>query len=568
MNQFTFTPVVRLLTVSIGLMTTSAFAVTAPDVGQVLQQLQKPLPPVAQVTPVPALSHETNTPESLLPSSDSAVRVNVTRLQFRGSTIYEQRFLNKIVGKLGSQDTGSEAVTLGDLRAAAQRITAYYRNHGYLLARAYLPPQDISSGVVTIAILEGRLDHIAVDNQSRLSSARIQALLEHQQAPDHPVRSHDANRALLLLQAVPGVGSVQGSLRPSAVVGSTDLNVVVTASPLITGSVSLDNSGNRYTGAERIIGGVNINNWTGIGDQISLQAVVTNEDRMDYGRAAWDAPVGSSGLRLGAAFSHLRYHLGDKFAVLDAHGTARTGALIGSFPILATPESHINVNLSLERRNLEDTTGLVALENQRSLDASLLTISGDFRDSALFTPAVNAWRVNITSGNLDLNTASIAAADKLTAKTSGQYSKVVTSFTREQLLPANFSVYLSGLAQRSGKNLDSSEQLTLGGSNGVRAYPEGEAPGDEGWIGTAELRYQLIPKLQLVAFYDIGSIKINHNPYIAQPNNRRLSGQGIGANTTWGPFGLKASLAWRGSEVPTSDSDRSPRVWVQAGYAF
>ena len=40
-------------------------------------------------------------------------------------------------------------------------------------------------------------------------------------------------------------------------------------------------------------------------------------------------------------------------------------------------------------------------------------------------------------------------------------------------------------------NLDSSEKMELGGAYGVRAYPEGEAFGDEGYIATAEARLML-----------------------------------------------------------------------------
>jgi len=123
--------------------------------------------------------------------------------------------------------------------------------------------------------------------------------------------------------------------------------------------------------------------------------------------------------------------------------------------------------------------------------------------------------------------------------------------------------------QRSEKNLDSSEQFTLGGPTGIRAYPVGEAPGDQGWVSSAELRYRVIPALQLVAFYDLGAVEANRYTYIKQQNGTHLYGSGIGANATWHDFSVKTSLAWRtGSSAPVSDKDRRPRVWAQASYAF
>lgn len=554
--------VLRLMPISFGLITGSVFAATPPDAGHSLEQLQNQPPPTTQTMPTPTLNNgaqkenEQENPENNTP-------IPVRHLRFSGNTVFDSQTLNRIAGQLKGN------TNLGDLRAVAQRISAYYRQHGYMLARAYLPPQDINNGTVTITILEGRLDHINLNNQSTVRTTHIQALLDTQLPSNQPLQNTDANRALLLLQAIPSVGSVQGSLHPSQVVGSTDLNIDVSAGSRINGYVSMDNNGNRFTGADRLTEGINLNNLTGLGDQLSLQAVLTNQDRMDYGRVSWDTPIGNQGLRLGTAFSSLRYSLGEDFAKLDAYGTARTAAVYGSLPLLVTTDSHINTNLSLEYQKLTDITGSVDLNNKRHVKAVVLTIDGDFRDRLLYTPAVSAWRIINSVGSVDLRTPSVMAIDSATAQTSGHYNKVVLSASREQLLPANFSVYLSATAQHSNKNLDSSEQLILGGPNGIRAYPEGEASGDQGWIGKAELRYRLNQNVQLLGFYDVGGIEINRDPYIQQPNGRHLSGSGVGVNANWKSFNLKTSLAWRASsEPPTSDTDRRPRIWVQGSYVF
>jgi hemolysin activation/secretion protein len=547
--------------VLLALLSTQAYAATAPDAGQTLRDL-RPIPaPSAQTSP--ALTLPTEAPSSERSSAGSDLRVKVGVLRYRGNTVFDHVVLDRVVGKL------SPELSLAELRAATQRITTFYRSRGYLLARAYLPEQDISSGTVTIAILEGRLDHINLNNQSKLSTPQLQALLDAQQPSDQPVRSDRANRALLLLQALPGVGQVQGSLHPSATVGSTELNVDVTAGPWISGYVGLDNGGNRFTGADRLNGGVNLNNLTGFGDQLSLQAVVTNQDRMDYGRIAWDAPVGTEGLRLGAAFSNLRYHLGDNFARLDAHGIARTESVYADLAVIAAPDTHLNLNATLENRDMTDITGLVHLHNKRNIHVAVINVSGDFRDALLWSPAVNAWRVTTTVGDLDLRTKNVAAIDHISAQTAGNYTKVVLSATREQILPWGLSVYVGSTLQRSEKNLDSSEQFTLGGPTGIRAYPVGEAPGDQGWVSNIELRYRVMPELQLVAFHDLGAVEANRYTYIHQQNGTHLSGSGIGANATWRSFSLKTSLAWRGgSDAPTSDNDRRPRVFAQGSYTF
>lgn len=124
--------------------------------------------------------------------------------------------------------------------------------------------------------------------------------------------------------------------------------------------------------------------------------------------------------------------------------------------------------------------------------------------------------------------------------------------------------------QRASKNLDTAEKFALGGVNAIRAYPTGEGLGDQGWQATAELRYNLLPSLQGVVFYDVGGIDINRRAYIANANNsRHLSGEGIGFNASLAKsWQLKLNVAWRGNEEPLSDKDQKPRVWAQGIYQF
>ncbi len=131
---------------------------------------------------------------------------------------------------------------------------------------------------------------------------------------------------------------------------------------------------------------------------------------------------------------------------------------------------------------------------------------------------------------------------------------------------------MSVSGQRASKNLDSSEKFSLGGANGVRAYPTGEASGDSGYLATAELRYTMsfaaVPGvLQPFVFVDSGGVTINENPFAAGANDRHLSAAGFGL--TWvraNDFQVKLTLAKRlGNQASTaSDTDRRTRGWVQA----
>jgi hemolysin activation/secretion protein len=132
------------------------------------------------------------------------------------------------------------------------------------------------------------------------------------------------------------------------------------------------------------------------------------------------------------------------------------------------------------------------------------------------------------------------------------------------------SFTLSG--QWANKNLDSSEKFSLGGANGVRAYPQGEGIGDEGYLASLELRHDFTNTLQATVFYDTGSVTINRNPFGAAATDRTLSGVGVGVNAALAGLYIRASLAWPiGGGQPTSipaSAAESPTLWVQVRAVF
>ena len=112
--------------------------------------------------------------------------------------------------------------------------------------------------------------------------------------------------------------------------------------------------------------------------------------------------------------------------------------------------------------------------------------------------------------------------------------------------------------------------MSLGGAYGVRAYPKGEASGDEGMLLVSELRWT-IPMaekqgiLQMVGFFDTGTVRVSKAPTTSGINHRTLNGTGLGM--IWNDPGktmLRMHYAWKvGSEDATSDTDKNGRVWAQ-----
>lgn len=298
-------------------------AQTQPDAGQVLRETQ-PRPALPASPAAPALRVDEPTAGTV----NGSARFAISQVRVTGNTAFTAEQLAAVVSDLPGPDR-----SLADLEVGARRISAYYRERGYAVARAFVPAQDIRGGVATLSVVEGTLGKKTLDNQSGLPSGQMQPIVDALPS-GQPVRTTTTNRALLLLGQLPGAGKVDGQLRPGDILGSSDLLVTVAPGKAVEGSVSLDNFGNRFTGGTRLSGQLALNNPFGLADRLSLRGTTSNEGLL-FGRAAWDTAVGSDGLRLGVSASASRYELAGAFAALRAHGTATHGWRLRKLPAAA-----------------------------------------------------------------------------------------------------------------------------------------------------------------------------------------------------------------------------------------
>src|SRR5665647_45271 len=117
-----------------------------PDAGQITRDLQKQPELAAPKTIAPLRIEGQAVPQG---ASNTDVRFAVKSIRVSGSQVFPAAELEALVADL----SGAEH-SLAELDAGAARITTYYRERGYVVARAYLPAQDIKEGVVVINVLE------------------------------------------------------------------------------------------------------------------------------------------------------------------------------------------------------------------------------------------------------------------------------------------------------------------------------------------------------------------------------------------------------------------------------
>ena len=528
----------------------SVFAQQPPSAGSQMQQipraptLQKEAPKV-EMAPV-------REPAS---AATADQKITVNQLRVTGAKAYSEADLLAL-----TEFQSGREYSLTDLRAMAARVADHYHRNGYFVAQAYLPAQDIVNGKVTIAVVEGQYGKISLNNQTNVSNNLAGNLLGGLNSGD-PVTAAPLETRLLLLSDLPGV-VVKSTLVPGASVGTSDLLVDLTPGRRVSGSIDADNAGNYYTGRYRLGATVNVNEPLGLGDVASLR-VLTSGKGLNYARGSYQLQFGKA--TVGVALSALRYELNKNFT--GVNGTAQVASVYGSYPLIRTRNTNLNAGLVFDAKKFKDNGDL---KKAQVLTASL---SGNHRDS-LGGGGYNAYSLGLSAGNIDLQTPVVRAFDAITAQSNGNFNKLSFSALRLQRVTDSVSLFGAINGQVASKNLDSSEKMGLGGMYGVRAYPQGEAFADEGYLINLEARMRLprfsekMPgEIELIGFVDTGRVTINKNPWTAAGSNRRtLSGAGVGFNwSDTNNFMVRAYYAAKlGDEAATSAPDESGRFWIQA----
>lgn len=542
-----------------------ANAQTTPDAGALLKQIEQQRP-----VPLPPQSAPQFMPPPPLQSLGGAT-VTVTSFRFAGNTLLSAEQLMPSV-----TDFLNRPLSFSELQNAAIAVAGAYRKAGWVV-RVYLPQQDIQAGIVTIQVVEAVLGAVHIEGESfRISEAQLKSVVETAQPLGMPVNGDLLDRALLLIDDLPGVNA-SGRLSEGQNQAETDLVLTMTDSLFMTGDVTVDNTGSRSTGSERVSVNVSLNSPLHIGDQASANLIHTQGS--DYLRASYSLPVGSEGWRLGVNASHLSYKVVTPDAsALDAQGTSTTTGVDVNYPLVRSRPKNLYLAFTFDQKSFDNRSAGASTTRYKTQIASV-GLNGNLFDN-LGGGGANTANIAFVQGRVDLAGSPNEASDAASTQTAGSFNKLRFGASRQQVLTDTVSLFAGLSGQIASKNLDSSEKFYLGGSSGVRAYPASEGGGSEGQLLNLEVRTRLQENLTLTGFYDWGSVLVNKNNNIAGAsalNSYDLKGMGLSLGWTSNDgLNVKATLARRLGDNPNptpngNDQDGSlnvNRFWLQANMPF
>lgn len=506
-------------------------------------------------------------PDLEAPTGAANITFTPTAFQVEGSTVFSKAELEAIYTPYVGKET-----TVDIIWTVANAITAKYRTAGYFLSRAYVPAQEVSSGIPVIKIVEGYIGETTItgveNSYQDIHHAAIDKALDKIKR-QRPISTQVLERELLLLNDLPGL-SFQSVLEPAKNNEQAAVRLaLITREKSGTTILSADNAGSRYLGPYQFSA-----SWRGslLPLQETLFTVVST-------------PIGDE---MKAVSAEHRFTLSTRSNVYlqGAFSDAEPGYFLKPQDIVSRSLSMAaGLNLALIRQrdhNLSLQTGL-NIRNSNS-DISGATLSRDrvrTVHAALSFDAQDSWlgynelNIGLTQGLGILGSSKAGDINASRQGSSPHFTKANVSYSRIQRLSGDWNGAFSLAGQKSSRSLYSSEEFGYGGASLGRAYDTSEIVGDDGLSGSLEARYQGMSRVGSLhpmpyGFYDIGKVW-NKNAGQEKSASGSSAGLGLYLQSDQGFFGnaFAAFPLTKPAETPLYGGNaKNPRYVIQISYKF
>lgn len=510
---------------------------------------------------------EEETPSLNIPESE---KVLVKDFIIDGQDVYPEDRLKALLA-----DKKGKKLSFKDIQDGADRITRYFREKGYIVAKTYIPPQDVTAGVVHYRVEIGRFDRTDITNKTNIRDSAIEKQAQAVKEGEYVTRDK-LERAVWLVSDMAGADA-RVALSKGSQPGTVKLDMTVEPYVGKHGLISADNYGSRAMGYNEYSLDYDFWNPARNGDHLMASISTTGRHMFNWG-ANYITPLAKDGLKLTVGYNVFSYDMGDEWAMYKGVGTSRVTSLGLDYAIRRSRRHNLYTGIRFEHSEIKDEyRAFDATYGDKNGNALVFSLYGDDQDTAGMTD----WRVDWKLGHIN-NKA--FHSDNLYARwmagdpdTNGDYSKIRGRIERHQNINNRSYLLLSAYGQYAFTPLDSSEHFSLGGPYGVKAYPTSEGSGDSGYITRAEYRW-LIPveahdqQLQLAFYAEHGGVWIDRNGgNSGSKNHRNLQGIGVGIIwQRWQDWFIRADYAWKlGGEDPVSDtSHNNGRFWIRGGFYF
>ena len=464
------------------------------------------------------------------PDEAGELSLVLRRVVIEGSTVYADQELERLY-----EDRLGQEITLAEVFRIADEITAKYRNDGYILSRAILPPQTIAEGEVRIRIVEGYVNEVRIEGNLREQEQRLllnayAAAIEN----SRPLSTKDLERYLLFIDDLPGISS-EAVLRPARdVPGASDLVIVVNDQGM-ENFARIDNRGSKFNGPGRLWLGADFSSLIEAYDRTTLRAIAAGENAKElaYLEVGHERPFGVDGKKLKLQINLTDSSPGHSLRSLDVESKSYSFRVGVSNPLVRSRARNWSLHGEFVIRDNETTI----FGNRLSKDRVRFASVGALYDSVDRFGGINMFEAYLDQGLGILGASKPGSTELSRERARPSFTKVRLTASRLQRLGNSWTLLASITSQFATTSLPASEEFGVGGEHCGRAYDTSEVTGDDGACLSLELRYgrdvggRYLKGYQAYGFYDVGRVR-RKNPG-ALGKTASLTSAGIGARVNF-----------------------------------
>ena len=519
-----FSPIVSLATPS------------APDAGQILQQIKPQIKKLQPKKPFPIPDEDYDVKSKDI--SEGKVEFFIKEIVLTGNKLISVEEIYPLFASLINRNT-----TIDELKLSIDEVALLYQAKG-LVGRASLPEQDITDGLITIIIREAIFGGAKLltepDINYLVDPAIIKKYIEYNLPVGLPVNTFKLERGILIASDLAGVMANQ-SLQAGENPGETDTGVRMINEPRLINAIMHDNHGSKSTGYHQTLFSASLLSPMKIGDRFDTSILRTRG--VTYGSLDYTIPIGYSGLNFGINLSSMSYDVVNGEAEsLDLSGVSRTIAFDASYPLIRSRVNNLNLTTALGMKQLVNRS---SFGNESDYKIKTFDIGANYQDLTNWLMGGEFYgSINFGLGHNDYGDSPVAFRDsKKNENTDGSHTVISGALNYTQFFSDTSSITLEFSGQHGNKNLDSSEKFYLGGRRTVRAYPASEIGGTHGLLFKIDHNYTLTDTITLNSFYDHGYVK-QYKKDVNQLTNQALTIEGKSNDVTLRGYGF--SLKYSG----------------------
>lgn len=373
------------------------------------------------------------------------------------------------------EQRGKRGVTLGQIETVANKITSFYRERGFILAKAYIPKQQVRDGIVNLTLLLGMLGEVNVVNNKLYSSDKLKSTFDD--LIGKPVTNTLVEERLYLINDFPGV-TVEGYFEPGYQVGDSRLNINVRDENPYSANVRIDNHGSDDTGLYRLYADVQTNNLIGSADSLNAALLLASSpSNTVYWRLKYATDLFSPRFKFDMEYSKNQFVIDtSESSPLAINGDVYLSAISAKYIFKRGRTANSNLELRYEEiesdLQLGDAPDINNIFDDK-LKNYVLNYNFDF---------LQEGKSRLHQGNVKLLSGSYVygeegGQDKDYIIVSSGYS--LLSFWKIPFFDANSRVVLRANAQYAGKSISGALKSSLTGPTRARGYAPGAFTADD-----------------------------------------------------------------------------------------